>query len=173
MKSIRAWLDSKEKPICFLYGLAEKERSLIAKTIVRNIQSNGQHVVSLFCSRETHYELFPILAIQLAYRFPRFRSNLVQVLKNSPSIYDKELPNQMEELIFNPLQKYQIPSMVIVLDRLDQYKDKGEKILACLDMVKTKIANTKIKILITCHLRQCIPEGFSYPVSISQDLGLF
>ena len=94
--------------------------------------------------------VLPGLAIQLAYKFPKFRSNLVAALESNSSL---EPLSQMHKFILEPRKSY-TPMTMIVIDGLDQYElDGGDQmILSCLRRLELEIRQAKIKFLITGRL---------------------
>jgi hypothetical protein len=67
--------------------------------------------------------IFPTLSFQLAYRYPPFRKELLQVLKATPDVGRESLCSQMEKLIVGPLRATSIPTLIII-DALDECKDE-------------------------------------------------
>ena len=67
--------------------------------------------------------IFPTLAFQLAYQYPQFRKELIQVLRVKPDFEQESLDSQMKKLIVHPLKTTQIPTLIII-DALDECKDE-------------------------------------------------
>ena len=153
LDDIAAWVRNfNELPIYFLNGPAEKGKTLVVKTIIRELRRSKQLTVSFFCSRTYDSNMIPALAIQLAEKVPRFRSNLVRVLQpNQPIRFPgQNIVAQMGEFIFNPLRESGIKNMVIVIDGLDKYEGEGNQaILSCLKTVESEIGEANMKFLIT------------------------
>ena len=162
LNEIEIWVqDFKSLPIYFLNGLAKTGMTSIAKTVIKNLHDSRRLVVSFFCSQENRLHMLPGLAIQLAYKFPRFRSNLVEVIGNNESFIDKEPLNQMHELILKPLWESDISNPVIVIDGLDQYDGEGEQILSCLKTVMSDIQKANMRFLITSRPTPGIRKDYS------------
>ena len=141
----------------------------MAKTILQKFHGYGKLVVSFFCAPTINCNsVFPILAIQLARKFPRFRSNFVQVI---PSVTEPLGDRMLEQLILNPLNKSRFPKTVIVIDGLELYDYNGKNILTCLEEAKSEIKNANVKFIITCSPTLKIPPGLR-PDSVSESFVL-
>ena len=103
--------------------------------------------------------IFPTLAFQLAYQYPRFREELVQVLRTRPDVGRESLCSQMEKLIVGPLRVTRIPTLIII-DALDECKDDepASAILSILSCYINKIPN--VKFFITGRPETRIRSGF-------------
>ena len=103
--------------------------------------------------------IFPTLAFQLAYRYPLFREELLQVLKTHPDVGRESLCSQMEKLIVGPLKTARIPTLIII-DALDECKDEepASAILSVLSRYMDKIPD--IKFFITGRPEPRIRSGF-------------
>ena len=77
---IEQWAgDSGKLPVYWLNGLAGTGKSTIAQTIAERLFADGQLGASFFCSRDFEDRsnlklIFPTLAVQLARKYPKFRS---------------------------------------------------------------------------------------------------
>ena len=102
---------------------------------------------------------FPTLSFQLAYRYPPFRKELLQVLKTTPDIGRESLCSQVEKLIVGPLRSTSIPTLIII-DALDECKDEGpaSAILSVLSRYIPDIPT--IKFFITGRPEARIRSGF-------------
>ena len=103
--------------------------------------------------------IFPTLAFQLAYRYPLFREELLQVLKAIPDVGRESLCSQMEKLIVNPIKATDIRTLIII-DALDECKDEepASAILLILSRYVDKIPG--IKFFITGRPETRIRSGF-------------
>ena len=165
LDEIELWASDFEKPpVYWLNGLAGTGKSTIAQTIAERVFAGGQLGASFFCSRDFSdrsnlQSIFPTLAVQLARRYPRFRSIFVSLVQSDPAIAHESLHNQMNELIVGPLKKASI-STVIVIDALDECKDEdpASAILSVLGQFVTQIP--KVKFFVTGRPEPRIREGF-------------
>ena len=112
----------------WLSGLAGTGKSTIAQTFAEMSFADGKLGASFFCSRDFEErsnlrKIFPTLAFQLAYRYPRFREELIPVLIASPNIGRESLCSQIEQLIVGPLETTRIQTLIII-DALDECKDE-------------------------------------------------
>jgi len=168
LDEIELWVERVDKPLVYwLNGLAGTGKSTIAQTIAERMFASGRLGASFFCSRDfldrSNLQLiFPTLAIQLARKFPEFRSSLVPLVLSSPGIVNESLSHQMEKLIVRPLKKSGV-STVIVIDALDECRDDqpASAILSVLGQFVTKIPN--VKFFLTGRPERRIREGFRLP----------
>ena len=103
--------------------------------------------------------IFPTLAFQLAYKYPLFREELLQVLKAVPDVGRESLCSQMEKLIIGPLKSASI-STLIIIDALDECKDEepASAVLSMLSRYTDEIPN--VKFFITGRPESRIRSGF-------------
>ena len=168
---IELWTrDFDKPPVFWLNGLAGTGKSTIAQTIAERVYADGQLGASFFCSRD--YEdrsnlqfVFPTLAVQLARRYPEFRSIFVPLVQSDPGIAFESLYNQMEKLIVGPLSETAI-STVVVIDALDECKDEepASAILSVIGRFLSEIPT--VKFLVTGRPEPCIRQGFRLPLLV-------
>ena len=162
---IERWLTGEqEQHVFWLNGLAGTGKSTIAQTVAEEAFAGGKLGASFFCSRDfaerrNLQAIFPTLAFQLAYQYPRFRKALLQVLKLHPDVGQGSLCSQMEMLIIGPLEATNI-STLIVIDALDECKDEepASAILSVLSRYVDRIP--RVKFFITGRPEPRIRSGF-------------
>ena len=162
---LERWLISEQdQRVFWLNGLAGTGKSTIAQTFAEMSFADGRLGASFFCSRG--YEdrsnlraIFPTLAFQLAYRYPSFRGELLQVLRANPDVGQETLCSQMERLIICPLKTTRI-STLIIIDALDECKDEepASAILSILSRYTEQIPY--VKFFITGRPEPRIRSGF-------------
>jgi len=165
LKDIGDWFASDQgHRVFWLNGLAGTGKSTIAQTFAETTSADGKLGASFFCSRdfEDHSNLqmiFPTLAFQLACRYPAFRKELLQVLKERPDVGHESLCSQMEKLLVGPLKATDIPTLIII-DALDECKDKepASAVLSILSDYVDQIPN--VKFFITGRPESRIRSGF-------------
>jgi len=103
--------------------------------------------------------IFPTLAFQLAHQYPRFRKELLRVLKAHRNVERESLCSQMEKLIVGPLKATNIPTLIII-DALDECKDEepASAILSILSRYVNEIPAAKF--FITGRPEAPIRSGF-------------
>jgi len=171
LDEIEFWArDFTRSPIYWLNGLAGTGKSTIAQTIAERIFTDGQLGASFFCSRDFEDRrnlqlIFPTLAVQLARKYPKFRSAFVPLVKSNPGIAYESLYNQMDKLIVGPLVGSGI-STVIVIDALDECKDEepASAILSVLGRFVSKLPG--VKFFVTGRPEPRIREGFRLPLLV-------
>ena len=159
------WLkDIQDHHIFWLNGLAGTGKSTIAQTFAEISFADGMLGASFFCSRDFEDRsnlqmIFPTLAFQLAYRYPLFRWELLQVLRANPRIWQEALYSQVEKIIVDPLKAADIQTLIII-DALDECKDDepASAILSVLSRYVDKIP--QVKFFITGRPESRIHTGF-------------
>ena len=162
---IECWLNNEQgQRVFWLNGLAGTGKSTIAQTFAEASFAGGKLGASFFCSRDFEDRrnlqmIFPTLALQLAYRYSRFRKELVQVLRAHRDVGQESLCSQMEKLIVGPLRATSIPTLIII-DALDECKDEepASAILSVLSRYMPKIPT--VKFFITGRPEARIRSGF-------------
>jgi len=165
LDEIETWTKDFNRPrVYWLNGLAGTGKSTIAQTTAERVFADARLGASFFCSRDysdrsdLHF-IFPTLAVQLARRYPEFRSIFIPLVQSDPDITHESLHNQMKKLIVGPLEKSAI-STVIVIDALDECKDEepASAILSVLGQFVSQIP--KVKFFLTGRPEPRIREGF-------------
>ena len=162
---IERWLmDEQDQRVFWLNGLAGTGKSTIAQTFAEVSFADGKLGASFFCSRDFEdrsnlQSIFPTLAFQLAYRYPQFREQLLQVLRANPDIGRETLCSQLEKVIIGPFKATRIPTL-IVIDALDECKDEepASAILSVLSRYVDEIP--QVKFFITGRPEPRIRSGF-------------
>ena len=174
-------------------GLAGTGKSTIAQTFAERTFADGKLGASFFCSRDFEDRsnlqiIFPTLAFQLAYQYPGFRNELLQVLKTRPDVGQESLCSQMEKLIVGLLKAAGTPTLIII-DALDECKD-DEPVSAILSILSRHVNEIPdIKFFITGRPEARIRSGFRLeslvpitevlklhevePEAVDSDIGLF
>jgi len=162
---LEQWLkDEKDKRVFWLNGLAGTGKSTIAQTFAEMCFADGKLGASFFCSRDFEERsdlrsIFPTLSFQLAYRYPRFRQELLPVLTENPDVEKESLCSQMEKLIVGPFRTTQTPTL-IVIDALDECQDE-EPASALLSVLSRYVGDIPlVKFLITGRPEHRIRSGF-------------
>ena len=125
LRELKDWLhDEQGERILWLHGDKETGKSAIAQTFAEICFADGILGASFFCSRASVRRsdiqlILPTLAFQLAHRYPRFREELLKLLRANPDVGQESLDSQMEKLIVSPLEAAQIQTLIII-DALDE-----------------------------------------------------
>ena len=159
------WLEDKQgQHLFWVNGLAGTGKSTIAQTFAEITFAEGKLGASFFCSRDSEdrsniQAIFPTLALQLAYRYPLFREQLLQVLRANPGIGRQSLCSQLEKLLVGPFKTARI-STLIIIDALDECKDAepASAILSMLSRYADEIPD--IRFFITGRPEPRIRSGF-------------
>ena len=162
---IECWLSGEQsRRVFWLNGLAGTGKSTIAQTFAETSFADGKLGASFFCSRDFEDRrdlrmIFPTLAFQLAHQYPRFRKELLRVLRTRRNVERESLCSQMEKLIVGPLRLTNI-STLIIIDALDECKEEepASAILSVLSRYVDKIPRAKF--FITGRPEAPIRSGF-------------
>ena len=160
--------DPQDRHVFWLNGLAGTGKSTIAQTFAEMVANNGTLGASFFCSRDyldrkELKNIFPTLAYQLACRYPAFRSQIIRIIKQDPSVARNSLMSQLKDLIVNPLYHTGI-SCVIIVDALDECVDDqpASAILSVLGRFVKQLPS--VKFFITGRPEPRIRTGFRLPL---------
>jgi WD40 repeat protein len=194
LRQLDNWLeDTQGQRVFWLNGLAGTGKSTIAQTFAEIAFAEGKLGASFFCSqgsedRSNLQSIFPTLAFQLAYQYPLFREELLQVLRANPGIGRQSLCSQLEKVIVGPFEATGI-STLIIIDALDECRDEepASAILSMLSRCVDQIPN--VKFFITGRPEPRIRSGFRLeslvpitevlklheikPEVVDSDIGLF
>ena len=169
LDGIMRWAkDPQDRPVFWLNGLAGTGKSTIAQTFSEMTAQTGILGASFFCSRDyldrnQLKNIFPTLAYQLACRYPAFRTHIIQVIKQDPSVGHNSLISQLKNLIVDPLSSTKI-SCVIIIDALDECVDDqpASAILSVLGRLVRQLLFAKF--FITGRPEPRIRTGFRLPL---------
>ncbi|KAJ7202362.1 hypothetical protein GGX14DRAFT_370413, partial [Mycena pura] len=122
----RHWTDR----ILWLNGPAGAGKSAVAQSLCLQLEAQGRLGASFFfkrgnASRGNGNKLFPTMAYQLAIHLPQLRGAITQIVEKDPSILDRSLSVQMEQLIIKPCQMHlsghrASEPVPIIVDGLDE-----------------------------------------------------
>jgi WD40 repeat protein len=171
LKRIEEWeADYMATAVYWLNGISGSGKSTIAQTFAERSAKNGRLGGSFFCSRDfpdrrNIHLIFPTLAYHLAHRYPEFRAELIQIIKENPDVCSDSLEVQVKNLIILPLQLARIRT-TIVIDALDECEDNlGQPASAILSLLARHIEEIPlVKFFITGRPEQPIRSGFRLPL---------
>lgn len=166
------WAENRsDKPLFWLNGLAGTGKSTIARTIAQSFPDKGQLGASFFFrkgkgDRGNASKFFTTIAMDLALHVPGMNSGLRKAIDADPTIFEKALKNQSNELIYQPLSEAEsAPSQnrefVVVVDALDKY-EREEDIRAILQLL-AQARNTSVvslRIFVTSRRELPLRLGF-------------
>ena len=154
--------------VFWLNGLAGTGKSTIAQSFSDTAANEGFLGASFFCSRDylgrrELKNIFPTLAYQLAFHYPLFKSHIVTIIKQDPTLAHTSLISQLKNLLVNPLSEARI-SCVIVIDALDECIDNqpASAILSVLGRFAKQLP--LVKFFITGRPEPRIRSGFRLPL---------
>ena len=157
-----------DQNVFWLNGLAGTGKSTIAQSFSEMVANKGLLGASFFCSRDyidrrELKNIFPTLAYQLASHCPHFRSRIIRVIKEDPTLAHASLISQLENLLITPLSGKNT-SCVIIIDALDECIDDqpASAILSVLGRFVTQLP--LVKFFITGRPEPRIRTGFRLPL---------
>ena len=169
LDEIERWTsDFNKSPIFWLNGLAGTGKSTIAQSILERMFAEDRLGASFFCSRSFEDRsnlklIFPTLAIQLAHKYPRFRSSLIPLLRSNPDVVHESLQEQMQKFLVGPLRSAGI-STVIVIHALDECKDEEPESAILFVLGRSVSEIPRVKFFITSRPEVHIMTGFRGPL---------
>ncbi|KAK6512514.1 hypothetical protein TWF481_001398 [Arthrobotrys musiformis] len=133
LKAITNWIENPEgKTIFWLLGKAGTGKSTISRTVAENLNISRQLAGSFFFNREegdrrTGARFFTTIATQLANYDFEIGSKIKKAIQVDPDIFMKNLKEQFDKLIFQPLSEVRdlakTASLVLVVDALDECEE--------------------------------------------------
>ncbi|KAJ7899397.1 hypothetical protein B0H13DRAFT_1718133 [Mycena leptocephala] len=124
-------LGKKSSPIVWLHGPAGAGKSAIAQSLCQKLEEEGRLGASFFFkrghpSRGHAKRLIATIAYQLALHLPDFNCQISKSVESDPSLVDKSLSIQLQELIVEPCRRStSAHPLVVVIDGLDECEDKN------------------------------------------------
>ena len=174
LQQLEDWLhDEQGERFFWLSGFEGAGKSAIAQTFAEICFAEGILGASFFCSRESDKRsdiqlILPTLAFQLAHRYPRFREELVKLLRANPDVGQERLSLQLEKLIVGPFEATQIQTLIII-DALDEC-DNGSVRFFLMSLSQHMDGIPNVKFFVTGRPVRDIMYGFFlkpplYPVA--------
>lgn len=166
MSGIASWLsdvDCRRSPIYVLHGIAGIGKSTIAQTVAERAAELGYLGASFFFSRNEERRknaklFFSSVAFQLSQHDPDFAIRIGMALEHAPDAASKRLPDQLKELIIDPLIGGRDPDscpILFIVDALDECEPyDGKEILTLLAQEIPRLG--AFKVLITTRPEQHI-----------------
>ena len=169
LRDLMLWAKNpQDRNVFWLNGLAGTGKSTIAQSFSEAVAKEGLLGASFFCSRDyldrkELKNIFPTLVYQLSCCYPHFRSHIISILKDNPTLAHTSLISQLENLLVNPLSGTNI-SCIIVIDALDECID-NEPSSAILSVLGQFISQLSlVKFFITGRPEPRIRTGFRLPL---------
>ncbi|KAJ7734968.1 hypothetical protein B0H14DRAFT_2408663 [Mycena olivaceomarginata] len=158
--------------VLWLHGPAGAGKSAVAQSFCQRLQSDKRLGGAFFFkrghpSRGNARKLIPTIAYQLALLLPDLKSNISQRMEDDPSVIDRDLSEQLRELIIQPCQRnISGGNLAIVIDGLDECEghEVQRKILRSLESAVHQIP-FPLRILIASRPEPHIREIFEGPLN--------
>jgi hypothetical protein len=157
--------------IFWLNGKAGTGKSTISRTIAQTFADNEELGASFFFKRGEGdrggaRRFFATIALQLAYKIPEIIPAVGKAIEVDPNISEKQMKDQFEKLILEPLLAMQrdatkILTRVIVIDALDECErdDDIKTILRLLSRMQ-EIRSVRLRVFVTSRPELPIRLGF-------------
>ncbi|KAJ6256962.1 Vegetative incompatibility protein [Drechslerella dactyloides] len=170
---IEEWVkDNDGKCIFWLSGVAGTGKSTISRTVAGYLKGERQLAASFFFrrgekDRGNAAKFFTTLASQLANHIPDVTPGIQSAIDDDPDIPSKNLTEQFDKLIFEPLSQLesssaQATTAVLVVDALDECDhEQDQKLIISLLRRLKKIQAFDMRIFLTSRPEVQLREGFS------------
>ncbi|KAJ6558803.1 hypothetical protein DFH09DRAFT_527357 [Mycena vulgaris] len=114
-----------EPTILWVHGPAGARKSAIMETLSRRLEKAGRLGGAFFFKRRhsTHGSakvLFSTIALQLAVNSPRLKLQISRTVEENPTLVNRSIGVQLEELILKPCLGLESPPWIIIIDGLDE-----------------------------------------------------
>ena len=156
LKEIYSWCRSSHGGLSQIYvldGLAGIGKSTVARTVAKEADSSRSLGASFFFSRSEDDRksaklLFSTIAFQLSRYSQEIALRIGEALEHKPDANGKQLQDQLQDLIIQPLRSCEQSSkstIVIVIDALDECDERdAERLLSLFLQEIRKVPNLKI-----------------------------
>ncbi|KAF8181029.1 hypothetical protein K438DRAFT_1554127, partial [Mycena galopus ATCC 62051] len=119
-----------EPSILWVHGPAEAGISAIMKTLSQRLEKAGRLGGTFFFkrghpTRGNAKVLFTTIALQLAVRSRHLKPRISQIVEEDPTLVDRSIGVQLQELILNPCAGMESPPWIIIIDGLDECEGKN------------------------------------------------
>ncbi|KAJ7252282.1 hypothetical protein C8J57DRAFT_1077537 [Mycena rebaudengoi] len=178
------WSSASDPRTClfWLHGPAGSGKSAIAQSFCQRLEVEGRLVASFFfrrgdASRGNAKKLFATIAYQLARGLPELKKMICQTMEDDPSIIDRSISFQLQQLILEPSRQSARSPVVIIIDGLDECDGHNvqQEILRSIDKAIHQ-QQVYLRFFVTSrpepHIAGifCEPglDGFHHPVNINQ-----
>ncbi|KAI8648074.1 hypothetical protein NCS56_01538900 [Fusarium sp. Ph1] len=183
LEDVSRWIaDPNSKTIYWLNGMAGTGKSTISRTVARSRSKQGDLGASFFfkrgeTDRENLAKFVPTLARQLAWSIPGVASVIKKAIGADPAIVGKAVREQFDKLIRDPLSEAvetsaSPPSLVIVIDALDECEQDADIRLLINVLSSMKLLRPRLRVFLTSRPELPIRLGFSEAHGTYQDLVL-
>ncbi|KAF4208752.1 hypothetical protein CNMCM5878_005312 [Aspergillus fumigatiaffinis] len=184
LHQITQWARSPQgKCIFWLNGKAGTGKSTICRTVAKSFGKEKLLGASFFFKRGegdrgNATKLFSTITHQLMIPIPRLKPSVLKALRNEPNLAGKSLKEQFDKLLLQPLlsldsAKEQVPTMVIVIDALDECEnDKDIRVILHLVPLLHASTAVRIRIFLTSRDETPITLGFSEIGSHHENIAL-
>ncbi|OAA59021.1 WD40/YVTN repeat-like-containing domain protein [Niveomyces insectorum RCEF 264] len=199
LATIQKWIEDKDAPlVLWLHGMAGTGKSSIAQTVATQLHKQMSLTTnkrvddvylgsSYFILREDNTRnrlnnLISTVALELTQTFPLLKPYVAEALKNSTTIGQESLPEQMGCFIVDPINELvsdftrDLPHqtrLVIVIDALDECIDdeQAQVLLRQLTQLE-KLQQVHIRILVTSrpesHIKKAMPSGLTQSLPLNK-----
>jgi hypothetical protein len=142
--------------VYWLNGMAGTGKTTIAYSLCDQLQSACKLAASFFCSRQLPAcrnvnLILPTISYQLALFSRPFRYALSHSLERNPGVHTRQLPEQFDKLIVEPLHEvaHTLPAdLIVVIDALDEC-DKEGGVDQILDILLSHASKLSIRFCLT------------------------
>ncbi|CAH0058448.1 unnamed protein product [Clonostachys solani] len=186
LSDIRKWIDDPHaKSIFWLNGMAGTGKSTLSRTVARSLAQTRSLAASFFFKRGESNRgdsglFFSTLAFQLVSSVPGYGQALKEILDENPSLMNKSLRDQFNQLLVEPLSL--VPKhtpnptpFILIVDALDECADDNDiRMIIHLLSTTEAISNSswRLRTFLTSRPELPIRLGFGAIRGTFQDLVL-
>ncbi|OHF04036.1 pfs domain-containing protein [Colletotrichum orchidophilum] len=160
LQRIHTWAsDVDDRRMFWLSGLAGTGKSTISRTVAQNLNDLKLLGATFFfkrgeSDRSNGSLFFSTIARQLVNHRSQLRPHLVQTIKESSDISDKNMREQFDKLILGPLEaafkEHRAVRCAIIVDALDECDNRGDiNLLIPMLHELTEATSCKVKVFLT------------------------
>lgn len=163
----------KASPTCVLVGRAGSGKSAIARSVSENLANHQKLAASFYFNRQeiacsSKDLLVTTIAYQLATSVRGLKSPISDVITKDPTILKANFATQLRALLVEPLQSLPVveygPSMVIIIDGLDECKDYADVVHLITTLTDSESTlHFPLRFLVTTRPEPSIPISFEQP----------
>lgn len=168
LRQISHWAGSQDEFMFCLQGMAGTGKSTVARTVARDLQRRGLLGATFFFKRgETDREnasyFVSTIARLLADRHPGIRRGVLDAVNNDPQIGGKHLSEQIDKLLYHPLNNFHPESpqtIVIVIDALDECEGRNHIVTILNHLFRLQDIDTlRFRVFLTARPEMDIHRG--------------
>ncbi|KAJ3122504.1 hypothetical protein HK100_011975 [Physocladia obscura] len=161
LDEITVWCaNTNSKCIFWLKGVAGSGKSVIAANVMEMLRVSNKKACAFFCKHSVQDQsdprkLIQTIAYQLAQLIPSAQQMIQEEIEENEHLLGSSLLLLATKLIIQPLQQYHDSQIFIVVDALDECRNRAE-VAKIFNLIVDSFVSTKIKLFFTSRPEQDI-----------------